>query len=278
METQHKLKKIIIIPDVHGRDFWRNVVEKHQNDHTVQIIFLGDYLDSYPFEGFTENDTINNFIDIVFTARNANNITLLIGNHDLHYFPYYLGGWGCRRIEERKYEISDLFIQNRDLFNIAYETTINDRKYLFTHAGVLPEWLEALACPAKSKYDTKNSWLEYNTFDNHTLEWYKSIKPNAESLNQMLDHTAGLRALGVISIDRGGNASYGSCVWADVSEHFFGTTPVDENGKPIYQIFGHSLSAPTLDDCYILGDFAMLDCRKAFILDCTTGKITPFEE
>lgn len=32
-------KRMIIIPDVHGRSFWRNAIEE-------PIFFLGDYLDS----------------------------------------------------------------------------------------------------------------------------------------------------------------------------------------------------------------------------------------
>ena len=41
-------KKILIIPDVHGRRFWRDAIESDDYD---KVIFLGDYLDPYPDEG-----------------------------------------------------------------------------------------------------------------------------------------------------------------------------------------------------------------------------------
>ena len=41
------MEEIIIIPDVHGRTFWREAIEKYRNKENTQIIFLGDYLDPY---------------------------------------------------------------------------------------------------------------------------------------------------------------------------------------------------------------------------------------
>ena len=38
----------IIIPDIHGRDFWRWVVAHRKEEETV--VFLGDYLDPYEDE------------------------------------------------------------------------------------------------------------------------------------------------------------------------------------------------------------------------------------
>ena len=37
----------VIIPDVHGRKFWRSAVQGHEED---KIIFLGDYVDPYDWE------------------------------------------------------------------------------------------------------------------------------------------------------------------------------------------------------------------------------------
>jgi predicted phosphodiesterase len=41
------MKKLIIIPDVHGRKFWIETVEKYRNNPEYHIVFLGDYLDPY---------------------------------------------------------------------------------------------------------------------------------------------------------------------------------------------------------------------------------------
>ena len=40
--------KILIIPDIHGRDFW--VEPCSHIDEFDKVIFLGDYHDPYPYE------------------------------------------------------------------------------------------------------------------------------------------------------------------------------------------------------------------------------------
>ena len=41
------MSKTIYIGDIHGRDVWEEIVEKHDNaDH---IVFIGDYFDSSLF-------------------------------------------------------------------------------------------------------------------------------------------------------------------------------------------------------------------------------------
>lgn len=43
--------KYLVIPDIHGRKFWRKPVNRGLQDTTInKIIFLGDYLDPYPNE------------------------------------------------------------------------------------------------------------------------------------------------------------------------------------------------------------------------------------
>ena len=42
--------KILIVPDVHGREFWRQPVTEVLNDpglKNTRIVFLGDYVDPY---------------------------------------------------------------------------------------------------------------------------------------------------------------------------------------------------------------------------------------
>lgn len=274
METKHTYKQIIIIPDVHGREFWKPIVEKHKNSKDTLIVFLGDYLDPYTtIDGISESEAVINFIDIINEASSANNIITLFGNHDLHYFPQLLySGYASRRIEWAKYEMSEIFSNNRDMFKVAYETRINGRKYLFTHAGVLPGWLNWL-----TTLDEENDeiWCEEHKED---LEFYRSITADADSLNRLTTCKAGIDALSIVSYERGGSAPFGSCVWADVREHFFTDRVIDEDGNPVYQVFGHTFGLPSLDEPYITEDFAMLDCRKAFTLDCTTGQITPYAE
>ena len=48
--------KYIVIPDVHGRDFWRDVVSEYLASD-VKFIFLGDYLDPYEYEEIDNEQT-----------------------------------------------------------------------------------------------------------------------------------------------------------------------------------------------------------------------------
>ena len=81
---------LIIIPDVQGRGFWRDAVEKYPEG---QFIFLGDYLDPYEYEGITTEEAFHGLEDIVrFKEEHPDRVTLLWGNHDLHYmYPDMMG-------------------------------------------------------------------------------------------------------------------------------------------------------------------------------------------
>lgn len=203
--------KILVIPDIHGRCFWRlhvNNIDKYD-----KVVFLGDYVDPYGPENITEEDAVLNLKNIIeFKKRFSDKVVLLLGNHDLHYasplfYKHACGG----RISRRYYnDIKHLFDDNHDLFQIAYDTP----NVLFTHAGVMQEWT-----------------FKYN------------IEPTADALNVFWDKND-LTYFVDISYVRGGYGNVGSCVWSDVSEKI----EYDENSELInatgiakYQIFGHTL-------------------------------------
>ena len=75
------MKTLIIVPDVHGRTFWKDVMEYKD----TPIVFLGDYLDPYPRENIGKQQAIDNFLEILDYAKQNNNVTLLLGNHDMEY-------------------------------------------------------------------------------------------------------------------------------------------------------------------------------------------------
>lgn len=49
------MNKVLVIPDVHGRDFWQEPCTKWDG----QIIFLGDYHDPYPWQVSTKESLAN---------------------------------------------------------------------------------------------------------------------------------------------------------------------------------------------------------------------------
>ena len=120
---------MIIIPDIHGRNFWKEEVAGREEDI---IVFLGDYLDPYPhdFPDKTADkiweQTWNNFNDIIeFKKKHPSNVMLLLGNHDLHYI-YPKMDDSSRYDYERADQIKGKFNENKDIFLLAYERTGKD--------------------------------------------------------------------------------------------------------------------------------------------------------
>ena len=76
---------LLIIPDIHGRLFWISATRKYPD---LPVIFLGDYLDPYTYyEEILPSEALANFKEILdFKKANTERVTLLLGNHDIHYF------------------------------------------------------------------------------------------------------------------------------------------------------------------------------------------------
>lgn len=283
-----EIKKIIIIPDVHGRDFWREPVEKYKNNPEVLIIFLGDYLDAYPFEWsddiFYGLDTkfvdkvISEFTEIIDHARESSNIKLLLGNHDLHYFPEFKNSWGCRRYDRKFDYISGLFQRNLDLFSVTHEVDLSEKKYLFSHAGILVDWYNSFTDRKSFGFTVSGEpGLYYSDIMGYSVDEKKllNISLTSKGINSLISTKEGREALAMVSRERGGSWNSGSCMWADVHEHFRSAL---EKVPWDYQVFGHTLTYPDYDESYIGEDFAMLDSRRAYVLDCETLKITKFSD
>lgn len=265
--------KVLIIPDVHGRKFWEedtSALSEMIEKQMIDVVFLGDYVDPYPFEDIKVKDAVENFRKIIEYADKRVNVHLLLGNHDMHYFDKHYAE--CVEAKVRysyahAKEIKALFKKNRRLFKIAWETKVNGIQFLFTHAGLLKAWAEVHMGKLHVRHGSIKPEYEI-----------KSIEPTAESLNKLMETPLGMEALGDISEERGGWCHYGSPVWADVREHFDALEYYPPGQKEIYwydgiyQVFGHSLGFPwndmkSLNMCYISPKFAMLDARTSFILE-----------
>lgn len=256
------MNNIYIVPDVHGRTFWKDVLTKDYD----KVIFLGDYLDPYDFEmddkeySFAEKrdpitieSCIDNFKEIIeFKQQNPDKVVLLLGNHDLHYFndlsDWYI--YKCRCITSHYDEIKSLFEDNKDLFKLVH---IEDG-ILYSHAGLTKGFYEWVISRIKSdKYpddmDFKDIDFIFNKFVwNFNLQKY----------------------VWVISSSRGGRNRYGSIVWADAHEHdFFDDDELNNSLGIKYQIFGHTINYPNytnIDIPEIDEAWAMLDSRQIFSL------------
>lgn len=239
-----RVEKVLIIPDVHGRTFWKDAVKERED---WRIVFLGDYHDPYSYEGITQQKSLGNFKEIIdFKKQHEKNVTLLIGNHDCTYcFENGRRICDCRRDVNNFVEISKLFMENKSLFQMALELNIGDRNYIFSHAPILKKWIE------ENNFDKAENIVDY--FNN-------SFLINDE------DFCHSLCAVGHF---RGGYF-YGSMVWADFREIEFDE---EELLLDSYAIFGHT----QLDKTPIIrSNYACLDCRRAFILN-TNGEISELD-
>lgn len=277
--------KTLIIPDVHGRTFWKDAVEKFPIEKfpNINIVFLGDYLDPYEtIENISRRDAINNFLEICDTARKDKRIHLLIGNHDMHYF--YNAPYKSRVDKENYEEISMYFEDEFDLFNVAWEEKVNRRKILYTHAGVTNSWLRHLhfvgnlSIKNNQEYHIDRLGNKVKKVSDEQLPFCQmlaTMTPEAEKLNKMLHNFQGRANLWMCSWVRGGDGNTGSCIWADLEEWYY----VNESTPHLWQIFGHTLRANGFDEAYIdkKQRFAMLDSRQAWVLD-TRGHLHKLSE
>lgn len=245
--------KAIIIPDVHGRDFWRASVQKAIKETDAKIIFLGDYTDPYTHEfcedGVFTNENIQSWgelskhvietlEEIIELKKNyPDRVVLLLGNHDCGYM---IGTHICSCRHERPVYakiIDKLFMDNRQLFQLAHEETINGIHYIFSHAGI------------NKNYAWDCFFEEVN--EDNVVKLFNDAFHN--------DNYGIMNSLGYYSIWRGYSGNqYGSLIWADAREWI-------QDGQEAYgfSVVGHTqLTTHRIED-----KFAFLDCHKCFSLD-----------
>lgn len=175
------MSKILIVPDVHGRTFWHRATELV--DQVDQIVFLGDYLDPYPHEGISFDEAFEEFHEILeFKKEYPDLVTLLVGNHDMHYIIDEFMNCSRRNIEMQG-QLHELYNSNLDLFELIH----TEDDWIFSHAGVYKDWM--------NKYEFTLEDLNLKTFLGS--QW---------------------PALEDFSLYRGGQNSVGSCIWADIRE------------------------------------------------------------
>lgn len=246
--------KYLVIPDVHGRDFWMKPVDEALENPEMKIVFLGDYLDPYPYEWEDENTTgmeaavkcrtvaLDRFKRILeLKKQSPDRITLLLGNHDC---GYAIGSdiCDCRTDYDHREEIEYLFKDNRFLFHLADSCDIAGKHFLFSHAGILKGWMNQIV----TKEQQSLPMFRPDVFLNNAW-WTEDYR--------VLDY------LGAYDRYRGYlGYKYGSPIWSDIRS-WVKVTPEETFG---FNIVGHTQLD---DDPVVLDQIACLDCRRAFYLD-----------
>lgn len=132
--------KTIVLGDTHGRSNWKLAI--HQEQPIDRVIFIGDYFDSFEITGVEQ---IHNFKEIVHYKKTNPQIEviLLLGNHDMPYYP----GFTDTAISGYQHKIApsikQVIEENKEHLQIAYGFD----EYLFTHAGVSPEFMNSVFGP-----------------------------------------------------------------------------------------------------------------------------------
>jgi hypothetical protein len=154
--------KVLTLGDIHGRDKWMfhthgspyefnlwkiSVENGAPGDNEFwnelpymeydKIIFVGDYVDSFDM---SNKVILRNLKNIIFFKRMLpDKVVLLLGNHDVQYIVQNEICSGYR--SEMRPDLSNLFNDNKDIFQLAYQENSEKGIHLWTHAGVTREWL-----------------------------------------------------------------------------------------------------------------------------------------
>ncbi len=283
-------KNIAIVPDVHGKTFWKEVKEKV--DSLDEIVFLGDYFDSY--YGVSREEELKNFLEIIeFKKSYPDKVTLFLGNHDVGY----LLDLRCSRQAsgEMRTAIKKSFKNNLHLFKLTHCVSLGNKTYLFSHAGITKKWLGLIkneldkAKTMGNKEINHNKWSEILKDIIKHIGWSKlsvlNYSKQIEVIDKVFSDEAKLKesimqgffndllqridepdinqfmswCLWTVDPIRGGYAhDHGSILWADSSEwegedNYF--------GENVIQIVGHSRNS-----------FGKL-CDSAFCLDSMSPKV-----
>jgi predicted phosphodiesterase len=273
--------KVLIIPDVHARRFWKYACNEHI-DKVDHIVFLGDYFDPYYMEYDPYRDTIvngkhvlgdniiaddnmlTNFIEIIkLKEANPDKVHLLLGNHDMHYisrkFYNYCGG--TRWSYKYHTAIEALFADDIDKFQYAYSLDCNEYTLLCIHGGINLGW-----------YNLYGGGIEHHKQDIFT----KDTKPNeiADIINNLKEDDPKFSCLCDIAWVRGGNDKYGGPFWCNADELFDGKEHEYKTWAPfgdkLFQITGHT---QLKEDPIVLNNSICCDVRRAFIFDTDSKKL-----
>ena len=117
-------KRILVVPDIHGRSFWREPVLKYLGS-VDRIVFLGDYLDPYTDEGLdiTPEQALHSLMDIIkLKKENTDKVILLKGNHDQQYSSKaFHNSSRASRCDIQNYKKNNnVFNEHKGLFQLAY--------------------------------------------------------------------------------------------------------------------------------------------------------------
>ena len=245
----------MVIPDVHGRIFWKEPVKKYM-DAVDRVVFLGDYLDPYEDEDGLADDIYQNLMEIInLKLDNRGKVVLLKGNHDQHYYSkmYRDLAAGSRMDEQNWDKYHEVFGDYRSLFQFAHMEIVNGITYVFTHAGLTLYWLHKVNTNMWQLPDNEVSVADENIIGR---------------INQLDYKPMGQEMLSVVGRNRSWfGEKTGSVLWADIEEHSISDAPNAYGLNKVFQVFGHTRLDGERTDMIEFENLAMIDSQKCFLID-----------
>lgn len=242
------MDKLIVVPDVHCRSFFLNVLFEKKR----RVIFTGDYMDPYRYEGFTDEEGIEKLEEIIdYKKSRPNEVTLLIGNHDTSWI------WspqGFERTSSKHYNrLHKLYRDNINLFEPC--KLIGDT--LFTHAGVSKRWLESENKSfLRSKLDFNLNELNIVQYINS--EYFLELERD-RAIETSICYPTLKSSIFNIGWARGGYG-IGGPFWSDFNQEF------SNPNWNLWQVFGHQQATYT-GSIRTYGNAYCLDSRAVFEYD-----------
>lgn len=201
----------LIIPDIHQNiSRVQILLESKVAQEAEEIIFLGDYFDSFDYDR-------NTVITCNFLNENINNhnYKFLIGNHDVHYITN-VSNYICSGFTKHKKDVIasvlDKGVINK-LEPFIYEK-IAGKHFLFSHAGLHPSFT-----PVHFDDMLKGNYIS---------PFFDSLKYGIQDSIRYSTYNVHLAA----GMDRGGREKHGGIVWMD----WYSLSIIED----LNQIVGHS--------------------------------------
>ena len=186
------MTKTLIIPDVHGRDYWK----KHVQESVDFIVFLGDIFDSFTIDRKTQLKNAYEIID--FKTQNPDKVVLCYGNHDLHYLanpPFRGTGWSS----DFSIQANIFMESNKHHFKMLHQVD----NVLFSHAGITDTW-----------------WFSHSLTIQSLIKKFDIDPNNIEEIIDIISKTQYNPILFDIGKSRGGSDVSGGIFWADKKDHY----------------------------------------------------------
>ncbi len=208
------LMKYLILPDIHNRIALAEKIISHTKPDLT--IFLGDVFDDFHDTPDIAKDVARWFVKSV----NKKDRIHLCGNHDVHYWFKDNIGTRCSGYDAYKSIAINDIVKTKHWEKLKFFHVL-DGKWLLSHAGVHPVWINPDSFKSSAISEAKLS----DVVDKLTHDSNEAVRNLYANKDHWFTYAGFSRSYR--------SRSYGGLLWCDWTQEFF---PM----KGIHQIVGHT--------------------------------------